>query len=267
MCRLAAWSGTSPRTASAAFGHAGVERLVTLANQHGDGWGAAWRPPAGGPPQRVRSTTSAGEDPSFRATLTGTPTTAGVAHLRWATPGLPVVEANAHPFVVGDLAMAHNGGIYPLDRVGDILDPVWEARVDGTTDSERYVLSVAAGMAAGAGPVDAVSSAVEYLFAGWAPTSLNAVAVLPEVLLAVCAYDPETPLGMPEPAEEYYAVAWTSDADGVAVASSGVYPAGDGAWQLLPNPSVLVVPAGGRPTVVSIDAAIGSHRAAGDQLR
>ena len=267
MCRLAAWSGASPRAAAAAFGDGGVERLVALGRQHRDGWGTAWRPPSGGLPQRVRAITSAGEDPAFRAALTGTPTTAGLAHLRWATPGLPVVEANAHPFVVGDLAMAHNGGIYPLDRVGEILDPEREARAAGTTDSERYVLAVAARLAASADPVTAVSAAVGHLFAGWAPTSLNAVALLPEVLLAVCAFDPEAPVGVPEPADEYYAMAWTANAGGVAVASSGVFPTGDDAWQVLPNPSVLVVPAGGRPTVVPIDAPIGCHRAAGEQLR
>jgi len=267
MCRLAAWSGISPRTAAAALGDDGVERLDSLARQHCDGWGMAWRPLAGGRPLRVRSPTPAAQDPAFRSAMTATPTTAGLAHLRWATPGLPVTEANAHPFMVGDLAMAHNGGIYPLDRVGDILDPVWEERVTGTTDSEHYVLAVAARLAAGLSPVDALIAAVRYLFAGWAPTSLNATALFPEVLLAVCAFDPEAPVSIPEPAEEYYAMAWTSDADGVAVASSGVYPADDRCWQLLPNPSVLVVPAGGTPSVVPFDAPIGSRRASGGQLR
>ena len=61
-------------------------------------------------------------------------------HLRWATPGLPVIDVNTHPFRYGDYTFAHNGAIHPQDRLGEMLPAEWERRLAGTTDSERYFL-------------------------------------------------------------------------------------------------------------------------------
>ena len=63
-----------------------------------------------------------------------------VAHVRIATTG-ELSLANCHPFVSDGRIMAHNGGFEELDRLeaqlGDYL-----GRVEGDTDSERYLALV-----------------------------------------------------------------------------------------------------------------------------
>src|SRR5258708_33703748 len=66
----------------------------------------------------------------------------GLVHLRWATPGLVVNDRNTHPFNYGSYAFAHNGAVHPQHRLSEILAPEWEARVGGTTESERYLLLI-----------------------------------------------------------------------------------------------------------------------------
>src|SRR5258708_8957101 len=66
----------------------------------------------------------------------------GLLHLRWATPGMVVNDRNTHPFNYGSYAFAHNGAVHPQHRLSEILAPEWEARVGGTTESERYLLLI-----------------------------------------------------------------------------------------------------------------------------
>jgi predicted glutamine amidotransferase len=260
MCRLVGWTGTAPRSAAAALGAANLEAFVQLGCAHRDGWGVAWWPPeeSGRPsptiagPSVRHATTPAGEDPDFRLTLEDVVSDAGIVHLRWATPGLPVIAANCHPFLRGGLAMAHNGGIYPLDRVGEILPPEWEAQCVGTTDSERYVLAVVAGVDDRTSVADALTDVVGRLFAGWQPSSLNAVCLTADEMIAVCAYDP-APRALPEPPEIYYALSWRADDDGVLVASSGIDQEPEDGWTRLDNMTMLIAPrAGGPPEIRSL---------------
>jgi predicted glutamine amidotransferase len=281
MCRLVGWTGTAPRSAAAALGVANLEAFVQLGCAHRDGWGAAWWPPEepGRPSPTIarptvrHATTAAGEDPEFRRTLQDAVSDAGIVHLRWATPGLPVIVANCHPFVRGGLAMAHNGGIYPLDRVGEILPPQWEAQCEGTTDSERYVLAVVADLG---GPVaaeaagidertsvpDALAAVVGRLFSGWEPSSLNAVCLTADEMIAVCAYSP-APRALPEPPDIYYGLSWRADDEGVLVASSGIDQRPEDGWTRLDNMTMLIAPrSGGRPEIRALGVPVPQGRTA-----
>jgi glutamine amidotransferase len=40
-----------------------------------------------------------------------------LAHVRAASPGLPVLEVNCHPFRMGRLTFMHNGGIAGFGRI------------------------------------------------------------------------------------------------------------------------------------------------------
>lgn len=265
MCRLVGWTGTEPRSAARALGGPNLDAFVQLGCAHRDGWGVAWWPAddGAGPeatlagPSVRHATTPGGEDPAFRETLEEVTTDAGIVHLRWATPGLPVMAANCHPFVRSGLAMAHNGGIYPLDRVGEILPAPWEAQCEGTTDSERYVLAVVAGLDGHRSVPEVLADVVGRLFSGWEPSSLNAVCLTADEVIAVCAYDPSPRPSLPDPPEVYYALSWRADADGVVVASSGIdQPAADG-WSRLDNMTMLVAPRhGGEPEVRSLGVAV-----------
>jgi predicted glutamine amidotransferase len=266
VCRLVGWTAPAPapRSAAAALGPANLDAFVQLGCAHRDGWGVAWWPSEdpsdtsnlAGPSIR-HATTAAGEDPAFRQTLEEVTTDAGIVHLRWATPGLPVIAANCHPFVRGGLAMAHNGGIYPLDRVGEILPPEWEARCQGTTDSERYVLSVVAGLGDDRSVPDVLDDVVGRLFSGWEPSSLNAVCLTADAMIAVCAYDPSPRPSLPEPPEDYYALSWRADDAGVVVASSGIDQRPEDGWSRLDNMSMLIAPRrGGPPEVRALDVAV-----------
>lgn len=223
----------------------GVQRLgqfADLTGVHSDGWGMAWW--GGDPfPAVTHSTKAAAEDPDFISAGATIASDAALLHLRWATPGMAVAMANCHPFVCGDLALAHNGGIYPLDRLNQILPPEWEAKVRGTTDSERYMLAVVAALQAGGGAVaDVLGGIVARLFTEWAPTSLNAMCLTPEALFVVSAYNPYLPAPVDRnPAEDYYTLRYRRTPEGVVVASSGIdQPASDG-WRPIDNMTVMTI--------------------------
>jgi len=142
MCRLLGWAARRPVTARELLGEESLAALRRLARQHADGWGMAAEEADG---LRVRrSTARADTDPAFTAATTAVASRAAVVHLRWATPGLPVELRNTHPFRSGSWAFAHNGAVRPVHRLGEILRPPWQARLQGTTDSERYFLAVLA---------------------------------------------------------------------------------------------------------------------------
>ncbi len=63
------------------------------------------------------------------------------AHIRAASPGMAVSEANCHPFRYGTYLWMHNGGIAGFNRIRRKLreslpDSLYEA-IEGTTDSEH----------------------------------------------------------------------------------------------------------------------------------
>ncbi len=249
MCRLLGWVSGRPQTVEAAISPQGLAQFTALSRLHKDGWGMAWWPGAGAPaadqlddgtpcaPELVRSASCAADDPAFARLTAEAKSAAGIVHLRLATPGLAVLPANTHPFGTDDLAMIHNGGIYPLERLADILPPEWEAKVEGTTDSERYFLSVVAGrQATGNAVADVVADAVVDLFANWQPSSLNAMCLTPDTLIVVSAYDPAAVIPtVPEPTDAYFTLRYREGPDGVVVASSGIDQPESEGWKRLEN--------------------------------
>jgi glutamine amidotransferase len=63
------------------------------------------------------------------------------AHIRAASPGLPITETNCHPFQFGRFMWMHNGGIYKFKKIKQELikrlSPKAYSMVTGTTDSEH----------------------------------------------------------------------------------------------------------------------------------
>jgi predicted glutamine amidotransferase len=252
MCRLLGWAARRPMTVADALGRAELAGFTALSRQHADGWGMAWWPPevrSMGPPPVERSTTCAADDPRFAELTTCAASDMGFVHLRWATPGLPIIAANTHPFVHGSMAFAHNGAIHPINRTTELVPAGWESQLAGTTDSERYFLSIVARLSQGETVAQAVAEVVRRIFDDFSPTSLNAMVLTPDTLQVISAHDPSRVPMMGEssggassstaPDTTFYEISYRADATSVVVASSGFPQPADDGWQRLANMTLL----------------------------
>jgi glucosamine--fructose-6-phosphate aminotransferase (isomerizing) len=92
--------------------------------------------------------------------------TTGIAHTRWATHGAPTV-GNAHPHIVGPVALVHNGIIENFKPLRDEL--IAEGRTfESETDTEVVGHLVAREVERGASPQDAVAAVLPQLTGAFA---------------------------------------------------------------------------------------------------
>ena len=109
---------------------------------NGDGFGVGWYvPPLSDRPAVFRSISPAWSNRSLRQLCRVTRSDCVFAHIRAASPGLPVIESNCHPFCWRDLAFMHNGRIAEFRRLkrtlqADLSDEAFHA-IEGSTDSEH----------------------------------------------------------------------------------------------------------------------------------
>jgi predicted glutamine amidotransferase len=254
MCRLLGWVAKDGLSLRDVLGEESFVAFAQLSRIHADGWGLAYA--AGDELEVQRSTSNASADPAFTAVATDAVARAGLAHLRWASPGLPVELCNAHPFRWGQTAFAHNGGIYPFDRVGELVSGPWRDRLTGTTDSEHYFLAVMAAMAdSGDDLPTALPRVLRRIVDDFAPSSLNSMFLTPEALYVLNCHDESLRPVLPPPearsvdamveaAEEeapYYDLRYRRTDSSVVVASSGFAQPEGGGWRRMQNDSLLVV--------------------------
>jgi len=111
---------------------------------NGDGFGIAWYAHQYGPePALYRSTTPAWNNPNLRELARVTQSGCILAHVRAATPPLPVVALNCHPFKSGPLSLMHNGFIPEFATLrrrllNELSDEAFQL-VKGSTDSEHIL--------------------------------------------------------------------------------------------------------------------------------
>ncbi|HTZ92859.1 MAG TPA: class II glutamine amidotransferase [Streptosporangiaceae bacterium] len=254
MCRLLAYCSGSEASLEDLIGADGLRDFTGLCALHGDGWGMAW---CEGDEQIIRkSPIRADGEPEYDKLAREPLSDLGLVHLRWATPGLGVNEQNSHPFRYGEYVFAHNGAIHPQDRLPQMLPPQWEARLAGTTDSERYFLLIMSRLAhhgGNAGDSDtgdrdmvaAIAEAVADIDARFEPNSLNAILLSPDKLYAISWHHrdrvPEAKLranGYDQPdIAAYFDLAYRAADSAVVVASSNWPQPG---WTPLENGHVLV---------------------------
>jgi predicted glutamine amidotransferase len=245
VCRLLGYCSRRSASLVEILGEDGLRDFTALSTMHRDGWGMAW--PEDGRVQVRKSPLRAIDDPAYDELARKPLGELGIVHLRWATPGLAVGSENSHPFCINEVAMAHNGAIYPQDRLPELLPPAWEGLVTGSTDSERYFLHILFRLQADGDMVTAIRETAASVTARFTVNSLNAVLLSPAALYAVSCHDrsaiPEARLrgrgytGSAEEIARHFDLAYRQTADTVVVASSD-WPQ-DG-WTVLPTGHVLI---------------------------
>ena len=148
MCRFLCYSGPDvlladllyrPKNSLILQSYQASERPVPL---NGDGFGVGWYTAGvARTPGVFRSIAPAWNNRNLQSLAGHVRSPLFFAHVRAASPGMRVSEANCHPFAAGRYLWMHNGTISGFDRVKRRLreslpDPVYNA-VEGTTDSEH----------------------------------------------------------------------------------------------------------------------------------
>jgi predicted glutamine amidotransferase len=212
----------------------------------------AWQDPEDHTVHSVSSPDSAIHDPAYAQRAREPLGRAGLVHLRWATPGLPVAPQNTHPFVDRDYAFAHNGHVSPVERLEDLLTPESRAELRGDTDSERYFRFVRQCIDERGNDAEGLVAALAVLTVEFPLASLNALMLTPTHLFGVHvnsrASAPLTGLRDLFTSEDdvpdrhtdadYFAMDFRLTPDAVHVISSGIDPAG---WTPVPENTAAMV--------------------------
>lgn len=108
---------------------------------NGDGFGIAWYPKDSAEPAILKEVHPAWNSLNLRNVARVTRTSCLLAHIRAASPGLPVTQLNCHPFSRGGLSFMHNGTVGGFlgfkQRLVSELRPETFAALEGSTDSEH----------------------------------------------------------------------------------------------------------------------------------
>jgi predicted glutamine amidotransferase len=252
MCRLLGYVTAEPTSLVDQLGREDFDAFTALTSVHDDGWGMAWYDPVDGRLHHARSARSAEHDATYADLAGRRLARVGIVHLRWASPGIPIRVENSHPFVAGQLAMAHNGHIASLDRLEALLTPASRSALTGGTDSERYFRYVLQCIEATGDEATGLGEAVATLAAQFPRASLNALLLTPGRLLAVHVNSRATPPPMlkdlgsmgiaADPIrhteDDYFAMDFRRTSEGTQVISSGIDPDG---WTPVPEDSVGVI--------------------------
>ena len=169
------------------------------------------------------------------------PGAAGIGHTRWATHGAPT-EDNAHPHIVGDVAVVHNGIIENFKPLRDRLSAEGR-RFLSETDTEVIGHLVSRALERGASPEEAVAETLPMLHGAFALVLLFRHD--PDLLIGARRGAPLT-IGHAEPdrpGEAYLG----SDALALAGLSSRVTHLAEGDWVVLRRGSCRVFDSDNRP--------------------
>jgi glutamine amidotransferase len=150
MCRFAMYLGppvrlselvTDPSNSIIHQSYDAHERTMPL---NGDGFGVAWYvPELRDQPAVFKSISPAWNNANLHNLAPVTRSHCLLAHVRAASPGLPVTELNCHPFVRDRFAFMHNGSVGGFARIRrqlrEILSDDSYHAIEGSTDSEHVL--------------------------------------------------------------------------------------------------------------------------------
>lgn len=148
MCRFLTYTGAPllladllyrPANSLIMQSHHARERAEPL---NGDGFGVGWYVPEIDPtPCIQRSVTPAWSNRNLQNLSAKTRASCLFAHVRAASPGMAVTDANVHPFAYDRFMWMHNGAVADFHRIKRVLreslkDEFYDM-IQGTTDSEH----------------------------------------------------------------------------------------------------------------------------------
>jgi gamma-glutamyl hercynylcysteine S-oxide hydrolase len=142
-------------------------RFLDVGRINADGWGVGWYDPSvGREPARYRTATPIWADHRFAGVARHVRASHILAAVRNASPGLPVEDSGAAPFIADHYLFSHNGSVDGWhDGVGLTLrrglSPRREAIVGGRSDSEVLFAMILDGVDAGAPLDEAVAGVVD----------------------------------------------------------------------------------------------------------
>ncbi len=173
MCRFAVYVGppihirtlvTDPEYSILHQSYHSHEREEPL---NGDGFGVAWYVDDEPAPAVLREVHPAWNSLNLRTIAAATRTRCLMAHVRAATPGLPVAQLNCHPFAWQELTFMHNGTVGGFQqirhRLVSELTESYYLGIDGSTDSEHVFALIREAWAEGdaaADPLDRLEAAL-----------------------------------------------------------------------------------------------------------
>jgi glutamine amidotransferase len=153
MCRFVYYQG-QPLHLSALLTEPGNSLIHQSVHAHeraeplnGDGFGVAWYPEDANEPALFKSVSPAWSNENLKELARTVTSRRVLAHVRAASPGFGVSEANSHPFRSGGLTFmdnGHLGGFESFRRVllHELSDSSF-GRVHGRTDSEHFFALIA----------------------------------------------------------------------------------------------------------------------------
>jgi predicted glutamine amidotransferase len=148
MCRFALYLGSPLRLKALltepenSIIHQSIHSHEGAQTVNGDGFGVAWyAPELSDRPGLFTAISPAWNNRNLLSLSEITRSGCIVAHVRAATPGLPVTQLNCHPFVWERLAFMHNGAVAGFGairrRLLDRLSDEAYAAIHGSTDTEH----------------------------------------------------------------------------------------------------------------------------------
>jgi predicted glutamine amidotransferase len=234
MCRLLGYVARRPLTPVQALGETWAA-FLEISRSHSDGWGMAWYDEW----DHLHSTKSlevAHASTRILDLAEHVRTDALLAHLRGASPGFSVDLENTHPFTYGQLAFVHNGLIGPLHALEELIAPHLRSLIKSTADSERHFLALLS-ILENAPLREGVARYLARLHQHLQVISANCLLLLPDLLCAICDYDPNS---FPEQREPgYFQMRYRITPHEVLVGSTGLKQ--DPEWNILENGHMLIV--------------------------
>jgi predicted glutamine amidotransferase len=234
MCRLLGYVARHPLAPAQVLEETWTA-FLEASHAHSDGWGLAWYDEEDYL-QHTKGLGVARTSPQMQDITGRLHTDILLAHIRDASPGFSVDLENTHPFTYGQLAFAHNGLIRPVHILETLIAPHLRGVIKGTGDSERCFLAFLSALE-NAPLREGVARYFALLHQHLQIISANCLLLLPDLLCAICDYDPNSFPEQNEPG--HFHLQYRITPHGILIGSTGLKQGPE--WSTLENGHMLII--------------------------